>query len=264
MKLRITLIRLSFLTFLIGLFLVSSRSSAETSPYESYYQSIYEKCHQSAENQGTVDCPAVVKSCLNRTFECLKKYTLCSIEFQDGEKIIVCPDSLGSTCLLGIPTITMQLILETNCDEDFLFGELELDQAGCGNRVLELDEICDDGNTQNGDGCHSTCIQPDTLCGNGKLDPGEECDAGLNNGMSTSECDNQCDLKSQGDGAQEGLEQPGMAQKNTTEPTISCSIPTLRIEATPASQRINLGFVVMVAALSLIRIHIISRSRPLH
>jgi cysteine-rich repeat protein len=53
----------------------------------------------------------------------------------------------------------------------------------CGNGVLESGELCDDGNTANGDGCSSTCAvepppPPPPACGNGVLESGELCDDG--------------------------------------------------------------------------------------
>lgn len=50
----------------------------------------------------------------------------------------------------------------------------------CGNRVTELGEECDDGNTRTGDGC-SGCRREPPRCGDGRLDPGEECDDGNTN-----------------------------------------------------------------------------------
>lgn len=46
----------------------------------------------------------------------------------------------------------------------------------CGNRAVEDDEECDDGNKQNGDGCSCACAwEPDFsfVCGNGICEPGE-------------------------------------------------------------------------------------------
>ncbi len=47
---------------------------------------------------------------------------------------------------------------------------------GCGNRRKECSELCDDGNTVDGDGCDSNCTP--TGCGNGRVTAGEECDDG--------------------------------------------------------------------------------------
>ncbi len=46
----------------------------------------------------------------------------------------------------------------------------------CGNGVLEKDEWCDDANQVNGDGCNKMCEFE--RCGNACLDPGEQCDDG--------------------------------------------------------------------------------------
>ena len=65
---------------------------------------------------------------------------------------------------------------------------------GCGNRILDQFEECDDGNTIDGDGCSSFCTL-ETLCGNGQVDPQESCDDGnINNGDG---CSSTCRLESQ-------------------------------------------------------------------
>ncbi len=50
----------------------------------------------------------------------------------------------------------------------------------CGNGFVESGEECDDGNTDDGDGCSSTCEIESTgpVCGNGIVETGEECDDG--------------------------------------------------------------------------------------
>ncbi len=45
----------------------------------------------------------------------------------------------------------------------------------CGNFQIEAGEICDDGNTVDGDGCAADC-KSDEACGNGVIDSGENCD----------------------------------------------------------------------------------------
>ena len=49
----------------------------------------------------------------------------------------------------------------------------------CGNGIKEDGEVCDDGNTEGGDGCSADC-RSDETCGNGIVDEGlgEQCDCG--------------------------------------------------------------------------------------
>lgn len=52
-------------------------------------------------------------------------------------------------------------------------------RAVCGNGALEPGEMCDDGNTDDGDGCDSSCAR-ESFCGDGTVDGGEACDDGNN------------------------------------------------------------------------------------
>src|SRR5690606_2340050 len=66
----------------------------------------------------------------------------------------------------------------------------------CGDAVLHLDngEQCDDGNQEDGDGCSATCqLEPfGLLCGDGAQDPLEVCDdSNLDNGDG---CNPTCNL----------------------------------------------------------------------
>jgi N-acyl-D-amino-acid deacylase len=47
----------------------------------------------------------------------------------------------------------------------------------CGDEVIDEGELCDDGNTNVGDGCRADCLGLE-VCGDGLLDPGELCDDG--------------------------------------------------------------------------------------
>lgn len=63
---------------------------------------------------------------------------------------------------------------------------------GCGNRVVESGEMCDDGNQISLDGCRGDCTSTE-VCGNGFVDPGEPCDdGGL---ISRDGCDSRCQLE---------------------------------------------------------------------
>jgi len=58
------------------------------------------------------------------------------------------------------------------------FGVIYIDAvAVCGNSVVDSNEECDDGNTNNGDGCSSAC-KKETVCGNGVVETNEQCDDG--------------------------------------------------------------------------------------
>ena len=50
-------------------------------------------------------------------------------------------------------------------------------QSTCGDGIVDGGEQCDDGNTQDGDGCSSSCALEQN-CGDGVVNPGEECDDG--------------------------------------------------------------------------------------
>ncbi len=59
----------------------------------------------------------------------------------------------------------------------------------CGNGSLDAGEECDDGNSNNGDGCSDQCVI-EFACGDGNVDAGEECDDG--NTASGDGCSDQC------------------------------------------------------------------------
>lgn len=52
--------------------------------------------------------------------------------------------------------------------------------TGCGNAIVDPDEVCDDGNTTSGDGCRADCRKQEE-CGDAVVDDGEDCDDGNSN-----------------------------------------------------------------------------------
>jgi cysteine-rich repeat protein len=68
--------------------------------------------------------------------------------------------------------------------------------SACGNGVQSPDEACDDGNTANGDGCNALCAVP--ACGDGIVDSNESCDDG--NTLPDDGCNAACDWEFCGDG----------------------------------------------------------------
>lgn len=72
-------------------------------------------------------------------------------------------------------------------------------QPTCGDGELEAGEVCDDGNTTDGDGCAADCARLE-FCGDGVLDRGEACDDG--NTVSGDGCRADCaKAEACGDGA---------------------------------------------------------------
>jgi cysteine-rich repeat protein len=66
----------------------------------------------------------------------------------------------------------------------------------CGDGVVDPGEVCDDGNTVDGDGCSATCNSNET-CGNAIVDTtrGEDCDSGRP-GLDVAGCSSTCKLVS--------------------------------------------------------------------
>jgi len=86
------------------------------------------------------------------------------------------------------------------------WGKPCIDQRVCGNGVLTSDETCDDGNTNDGDGCSANCQKiednyecrvpgkPCTpICGDGKKVGGETCDDG--NTADGDGCSSTCQIE---------------------------------------------------------------------
>lgn len=65
--------------------------------------------------------------------------------------------------------------------------------AACGDGTINAGEVCDDGNTVDGDGCSKNC-KSNEQCGNGVVDTskGEQCDDA--NMVNTDACTNLCKL----------------------------------------------------------------------
>jgi cysteine-rich repeat protein len=74
----------------------------------------------------------------------------------------------------------------------------------CGNNIIEGNEVCDDGNNVDGDGCSANCLSNET-CGNRILDPGEQCDDG--NTVNGDGCNSTCQF--------EGVAGPSACGSNT-------------------------------------------------
>jgi cysteine-rich repeat protein len=89
----------------------------------------------------------------------------------------------------GNQTAMLQLDNKSNVHDPgrFVFQVRQGLAQICGNRIPEGTEQCDDGNTNDGDGCDVNC---NSLCGNRTINPGEGCDDG--NSVNGDGCSDTC------------------------------------------------------------------------
>ena len=124
----------------------------------------------------------------------------------------------GEECDDGVPAsqkIGPKAVSDTGCNAlcqiafDYLCpvpGQPCINQILCGNRILTIDETCDDGNTVSGDGCSADCqsIEPgwecrvpgrlcSPICGDSRLTGSETCDDG--NTVSGDGCSSTCQVE---------------------------------------------------------------------
>jgi len=85
------------------------------------------------------------------------------------------------------------------CNEDCSLWQPPSGECGDGLVQAGLDEECDDGNTENGDGCNefckfeALCCEPSPCCCDGVKTSGEECDDG--NDISGDGCNKFCEIE---------------------------------------------------------------------
>lgn len=114
-------------------------------------------------------------------------------------KLKVDHDSL----IVGLPQNNQDLKCTHGLQEHAsCIATLYIDLTLCGNGTIQPGESCDDGNSNNLDGCTAKCKAPE--CGDGFLQPndGEQCDDG--NKTNGDGCNTTCTLPTCGDGIVDG------------------------------------------------------------
>ena len=104
------------------------------------------------------------------------------------EAVVPLTAYIGQTVLIRLRAIT-----GSSFELDIAIDDFQVTQESvCGDGMLEAPEVCDDGNTMDGDGCSADCLSDET-CGNGIVDAatGEVCDDG--NTMDGDGCSALCD-----------------------------------------------------------------------
>jgi cysteine-rich repeat protein len=108
---------------------------------------------------------------------------------------------IGTSCLLN--TETTLCVADLHCPPGWVCtaDRDACTNDGCGDSFVFVnnEEICDDGNRQDGDGCSADC-KSDETCGNGVMDLMESCDHGILNGTPEDNCSVNCILADCGNG----------------------------------------------------------------
>ncbi len=201
-------------------------------------------CSSDAECAAGLVCAIDVGRCLNPSAACVEPFAggyraaangdSCQGDgIADGEGVCVAGQCLVSRCGDGVTDPAHG----EGCDD----GDANDDDAPdacrttcaaprCGDGVIDGNETCDDGNTEDGDACRATCV--DNVCGDGVVYSGvEECDDG--NPSSADACLPSCLTNVCGDGAiNVGVETCEDFNTNENDGCGLCQLGTWRVRQT--------------------------------
>ena len=88
---------------------------------------------------------------------------------------IVLPPQFSGPYFVGVLIDDQDVQLEIDEANNAIASATPIVYYECGDTVTNGPEVCDDGNTFDGDGCSANCLS-DESCGNGIIDPLEQCD----------------------------------------------------------------------------------------
>jgi len=115
----------------------------------------------------------------------------------------------------------------------------------CGNGIVEGNEVCDDGNNIDGDGCSANCLSTE-ICGNNIKELSEQCDDG--NTVNGDGCSATCQY--------EGIAGPSSCGTNTTWNGSMCiaNCPTVATQGSGGSPGLYPLLTVSMSSISAIQI----------
>jgi cysteine-rich repeat protein len=117
------------------------------------------------------------------TFDCKSPGAFCGDHVVNGGE--VCDGNATTSSTFNGAACPKNTVSTSTCKSDCSgFNAPSACGATCGNGKVEGNEECDDGNTDNNDGCTNSCKK--NVCGDGFLSPTEQCDDGANNGAGCS------------------------------------------------------------------------------
>jgi cysteine-rich repeat protein len=149
-----------------------------------------------------------------------------------------------SSAIPGLNTVTittarLNVVLDDNNNQvtqtkDCTLTFTTIDST-CGDGFQASHELCDDGNTTDGDGCDSNCTP--TGCGNHIETSGETCDDG--NTINNDGCSNTCQIEVCGDGIPQDNEE---CEDGNTDNGDGCNSQCI-IEPTCSVQNVSTGII---------------------
>ncbi len=93
-----------------------------------------------------------------------------------------CPAGVLGQCGNGVVGIDEVCDDGNSSDGDYCSADCKTATSVCGDGIVELLEACDDGNTADGDYCSGDCFEITAVCGDSIVGPGEACDDGNTSG----------------------------------------------------------------------------------
>ncbi len=143
-------------------------------------------CAQDADCPEARVCVVELGQCVAPGTACVEKRGSVYAPAPDGDRCALGSDDgvcIGATCVTSIcgdsvvDTTRLEQCDDGGANNDFAPDACRVDCVlpACGDEVVDTGEICDDGNTQNGDGCRGDCLKEER-CGDGTPDAGETCD----------------------------------------------------------------------------------------
>src|SRR4051812_7936821 len=112
---------------------------------------------------------------------------------QEGS-VLRCEESAAVVCVSGV-AITQACDAGEVCIE--VEGCVVIPSSSCGNGLIDVGEVCDDGNQVDDDDCSNLCQRNGQTCGDGIVESNEECED--SDDLNTDACLNDCTLARCGD-----------------------------------------------------------------
>jgi len=130
-------------------------AAAFSQKYEDFYSQMHDRCTKTAVEQGMeADCDSAEQACLNFVFTCVRD-NACSLKMTPEGNQLACTQDPASCADVSVIIVKYKQEHPDLCPS--ADSAMDPEKPGCGNKVVEPGETCDDGNQQDGDACPAQC-----------------------------------------------------------------------------------------------------------